>query len=265
VTALFLASNQVYLTDNIFHTGRYKPEVAAMPMHKIALSPDIVARVTRRRGGKLHAYDSLNPASTALVVIDMQNVWVKEGMPAYSPYCEAIVPNINRLAAATRQAGGKVYWVRAIYGDDAPRTWSAYMDFLDRGQMQDMLDALTDGNEGAELWPDLDIQPEDEITIKRRFSALIQGSSDLGERLGTAGMDTLIITGTATNVCCESTARDAFMLNYRTLMVSDANATSSDEAHNASLNALFNRFADVFTTDEVVAMLDVSSSVAAAE
>ena len=236
-----------------------------MPMHKVELSPDIVARVTRRRGGKLHAYDSINPATTALVVIDMQNVWVKEGMPAYSPYCAAIVPNINRLAAATRRAGGKIYWVRAIYGDDAPRTWSAYMDFLDRGQMEDMLDALTDGNEGAELWHELDIRPDDEITIKRRFSALIQGSSDLGERLTKAGIDTLIITGTATNVCCESTARDGFMLNYRTLMVSDANATSSDEAHNASLNALFNRFADVFTTDEVIGLLDAASSAAAAE
>ena len=234
-----------------------------MPMHKIALSPDIVARVTRRRGGKLHAYGSLDPTTTALVVIDMQNVWVKQGMPAYSPYCEAIVPNINRLAAATRGAGGKVYWVRAIYGDDAPRTWSAYMDFLDRGQMENMLQALTDGNEGAALWHDMDIQPEDEITIKRRFSALIQGSSDLGERLTAAGIDTLIVTGTATNVCCESTARDAFMLNYRTLMVSDANATSSDEAHNASLNALFNRFADVFTTDEVVALLGQASAAAA--
>ena len=236
-----------------------------MPMHKVELSPDIVARVTRRRGGKLHAYDSINPATTALVVIDMQNVWVKEGMPAYSPYCAAIVPNINRLAAATRRAGGKIYWVRAIYGDDAPRTWSAYMDFLDRGQMEDMLDALTDGNDGAELWHELDIRPDDEITIKRRFSALIQGSSDLGERLTKAGIDTLIITGTATNVCCESTARDGFMLNYRTLMVSDANATSSDEAHNASLNALFNRFADVFTTDEVIGLLDAASSAAAAE
>jgi len=247
-----------------------RPEILAeegtdMPLHKIELSPDIVARVTRRRGGKLHAYDVLDPAKTALVVIDMQNVWVKQGMPAFSPYCEAIVPNINRLASATRRAGGKVYWVRAIYGDDAPRTWSAYMDFLDRGQMEDMLDALTDGNEGAELWHDLDIQAEDEITIKRRFSALIQGSSDLGERLSTAGIDTLIITGTATNVCCESTARDAFMLNYRTLMVSDANATSSDEAHNASLNALFNRFADVFSTDEVVALLGGSAAAAAAK
>lgn len=234
-----------------------------MPMHRIELPPDIVARVRRRRGGRLHAYDALDPARTALVVIDMQNVWVKEGMPAYSPYCEPIVPNINRLAAATRAAGGRVYWVRAVYGDDAPRTWSAYMDFLDRGQMQEMLTALTDGNEGAALWHGLEVRPEDEIVVKRRFSALIPGSSDLGDRLCAAGIDTLVITGTATNVCCESTARDAFMLNYRTLVVSDANATSSDEAHNAALGALFNRFADVFTTDEVVAMLEAASAAAA--
>jgi ureidoacrylate peracid hydrolase len=65
----------------------------------------------------------------------------------------------------------------------------------------------------------------------------------------------VIITGTATNVCCKSTARDAFMLNYRTLVVSDANATVSDEAHNAALNALFVRFADIFSTEEVVGLL----------
>ena len=223
--------------------------------HKIALSPDVVARVTKRRGGKLHAFDRLDPAKTALIVIDMQNVWVKEGMPAYTPYCEAIVPNINLLARAIRDAGGSVWWVRAIYGDDAPRTWSAYMEFLSPEFLGDMLGALTEGEEGAMLWYALDVQPGDQHVIKRRFSALIQGSSDLLERLQAAGIDTVIITGTATNICCESTARDAFMLNYRTLVVSDANATVSDEVHNASLNALFMRFADVFTTAEVVDLL----------
>ena len=224
-------------------------------MHKIALSPDMVARVTKRRGGKLHAFDRLDPARTALVVIDMQNVWVKQGMPAYTPYCEAIVPNINRLAAEMRAAGGSVWWVRAIYGDDAPRTWSAYMEFLSPEFLGDMLGALTEGAEGAALWHGLDVQPGDAQVIKRRFSAMIQGSSDLDARLRAAGIDTMIITGTATNICCESTARDAFMLNYRTLVVSDANATVSDEAHNAALNALFIRFADVFSTDEIVDLL----------
>ncbi|MEA2997198.1 MAG: ureidoacrylate peracid hydrolase [Alphaproteobacteria bacterium] len=224
-------------------------------MHKIALSPDMMARVTKRRGGKLHAIEKLDPARTALIVIDMQNVWVKPGMPAYTPTCEGIVPNINRLAAAMRAAGGSVWWVRAIYGDDTPRTWSAYMEFMSPEFTGEMLGALTEGTEGAALWHALDLHPGDRHVIKRRFSALIQGSSDLGERLQAAGIDTVILTGTATNICCESTARDAFMLNYRTLVVSDANATVSDEAHNASLNALFARFADVFSTEEVVGLL----------
>ena len=224
-------------------------------MHKIALSPDMVARVTKRRGGKLHAIERLDPARTALIVIDMQNVWVKPGMPAYTPTCEAIVPNINRLAATMRAAGGSVWWVRAIYGDDAPQTWSAYMEFLSPEFLGDMLGALTEGAEGAALWHGLDVRPGDRHVIKRRFSALIQGSSDLDARLRAAGIDTMIITGTATNICCESTARDAFMLNYRTIVVSDANATVSDEAHNASLNALFTRFADVFTTAELLGLL----------
>jgi len=60
-------------------------------MHKIELSPDMVARVMKRRGGKLHAFERIDPAKTALVVIDMQNAWVKPGMPAYTPYCEPIV------------------------------------------------------------------------------------------------------------------------------------------------------------------------------
>jgi len=230
-------------------------------MHKVALSPDMVARVMRRRGGKMHAFTHIDPAKTALVVIDMQNVWVKQGMPAYTPYCEAIVPNINRLAATMRDAGGSVWWVRAIYGDDAPQTWSAYMEFMSPEFLGDMLGALTEGAEGAELWHELDVRPGDQHVIKRRFSALIQGSSNLGEQLRAAGIDTVIITGTATNICCESTARDAFMLNYRTLVVSDANATVSDEAHNASLNALFARFADVFSTEEVLGLLAAATKV----
>ena len=123
-----------------------------------------------------------------------------------------------------------------------------------------MLTALTEGHEGAELWHELDVRPGDQHVVKRRFSALIQGSSDLDQRCAQAGIDTLIISGTATNICCESTARDAFMLSYRTLVVSDANATTTDEAHSASLNALFTRFADVFTTVEVLALLEAQTA-----
>src|SRR3954453_2405252 len=80
--------------------------------HKIGLSPDVIARVTKRRGGKLHAFDRLDPAKTALIVIDMQNAWAKEGMAASTPYREAIVPNINLLARTMRDARRSVWWVR---------------------------------------------------------------------------------------------------------------------------------------------------------
>jgi ureidoacrylate peracid hydrolase len=73
-------------------------------MHNVQLSPDIVARVMKRRGGKMHAFDRLEPDKTALIVIDMQNAWVREDGPGYSPYCRPIVLNINRLAAKMREA-----------------------------------------------------------------------------------------------------------------------------------------------------------------
>ena len=75
-------------------------------LHNIHLSQLTVEHILRRRGGKLHAYDSINPSKTALIVIDMQNVWLQEGMAAYSPYCAGAVPATNKLCAAMREAGG---------------------------------------------------------------------------------------------------------------------------------------------------------------
>jgi ureidoacrylate peracid hydrolase len=65
----------------------------------------------------------------------------------------------------------------------------------------------------------------------------------------------VLITGTVTNVCCESSARDANMTNFRTIMVSDANAANSQEEHEASLTAFYNVFGDVMDTDMVIASL----------
>jgi ureidoacrylate peracid hydrolase len=102
---------------------------------------------------------------------------------------------------------------------------------------------------------------------KNRFSAFIQGSSDLAQVLRSRGLDTVLITGTVTNVCCESTARDAMMLNFRTIMISDGNAAVTDEDHNASLCAFYLTFGDVMSTDAVIACLEHNArkSLSAAE
>ena len=226
-------------------------------LHNVQLSPAIVQHVLRRRGGKFHAYDQINPANTALIIIDMQNLWLQNGMAGYSPYCAGIVPVVNKLTAAFRKAGSKIYWVKAMYGDDAPKTWSSYMEYLSPKDVSTMLQALTDGHPAAEIWRGMDVQQDDQIVDKKRFSAFISGSSEIERHLQNDGIDTLIITGVATDVCVESTARDAFMLNFRTIVVSDATATRSDEAQNASLSSLFNHFADIFSSDELFKMLKI--------
>ena len=91
---------------------------------------------------------------------------------------------------------------------------------------------------------------------KRRFGAFAPGSSDLHAILQERGIDTLIVTGTATQVCCESTARDAMMLNYKVFFIADGNATFNDEEHNATLSAMAHAFCDVIDTDTMVGMIE---------
>jgi ureidoacrylate peracid hydrolase len=77
----------------------------------------------------------------------------------------------------------------------------------------------------------------------------------------------VLVTGTVTNVCCESTARDAMMLNFKTIMVTDGNAAVTDEDHNASLCAFYLTFGDIMSTDMLVTCLERNSprDLAAAE
>ena len=91
---------------------------------------------------------------------------------------------------------------------------------------------------------------------KRRFGAFAPGSSDLHEILQARGIDTLIVTGTATQVCCESTARDAMMMNYKVFFVADGNATFTDEEHNATISAMAHAFCDVIDSDAMTAMIE---------
>ena len=78
----------------------------------------------------------------------------------------------------------------------------------------------------------------------------------LPQRLTAQGIETVLITGTVTNVCCESSARDAMMLNFRTVMVSDGNAAMTDAEHNATLATFYAIFGDVMDTDFLIGCLE---------
>jgi nicotinamidase-related amidase len=125
-----------------------------------------------------------------------------------------------------------------------------------------MLEFLTEGHPGHELWPELDVRPEDLLVPKNRFSAFLPGVCDLEARLRERDIDTVLIAGTMTNVCCESSARDAMMRDFRTVMVSDANAARSDEEHLAALVTFIQTFGDVRETAEVVALLQQAAAAA---
>jgi ureidoacrylate peracid hydrolase len=233
--------------------------------HTIAIPKSIIDRVLERRGRE-HVHDDLDPAKTALIVVDMQNAFMLPGVAhSLCPMAEKIVPNINRLAAAVRETGGTVIWIKTTCTEEALRDWSAYFEMARPERAAKRIEALTAGSVGHQLWPALDVRAEDSIVEKNRFSAFIRGSSDLAELLRKSGLDTVIVTGTVTNVCCESTARDAMMLNFKTIMVTDANAAATDEDHNASLAAFYLTFGDIMPTDMLVACLRRNARPAAAE
>src|SRR3954454_5401773 len=225
---------------------------------------EIVQRVARIRGRE-HCFAELDPARTALVVIDLQNAFMDDRVGhAVVPAARDIVPAVNRLAEIVRQTGGAVFWVKMAHDEQCLDDWSIAFAMLTTSRREKRIAALSDGTRGHELWHRLDVRPEDEIVKKYRYSGFLPGTYDLADRLHARGLDTLLITGTVTNVCCESSARDASMLNFRTIMVSDGNAANSQSEHNASLSAFYNTFGDVMDTDMIIPALERGSGAKAA-
>ncbi|HZC57368.1 MAG TPA: cysteine hydrolase [Xanthobacteraceae bacterium] len=224
-------------------------------MHPYTMPAEVKERVIRRQG-KLPSHDTIDAARTAMVVVDMQNYFVAEGFPHEVPAARGIVPNINRLARTLRSAGGTMVWVQTT-AIGALDTWGNHHKYMMTPErVKTRLAHLDEKAEGFALYPKLDALPSDLHVKKVKFSAFISGSSDIDAKLRSRGIESLLIAGTLTNVCCESTARDAMMLDYRVIMVADANATLTDETHAASLNNFVVYFGDVMTADDAMARLE---------
>ena len=204
------------------------------------------------------AHSSLDLSRTAHLIVDLQNGFMEPGAPAEVPIAREIVPNVNAISEAVRRAGGTNIFVR--FTTPPLEAWSSFYSRFPPEHRQAHRDAFVAGSHYWQLWPGLDIKGEDPIVGKGRFAAFIPGTSDLHDVLQARGIDTLIITGTVTNVCCESTARDAMQFNYKVIFVSDGTAAFSDAEHNGTLNSLCALFADVISTEDVVALLDGSTA-----
>jgi nicotinamidase-related amidase len=207
----------------------------------------VIERILAKRG-RLAVFDRFDPARTALLAIDMQNFYVGE-----IPSVLAIIPNINRIAAHLRPLGGLVVWLGMTAGANGESRWSLYHDaFFTPEKGANHRDQLSPGHPGHAFHRDLAIEPHDAIVYKSRFSPFVHGASTIEDLLKRRRIENLIVTGTATNMCCESAARDAMMLDYRVVMVADANAARYPDDHLAGLTSFYQSFGDVRNTDEVV-------------
>jgi ureidoacrylate peracid hydrolase len=187
----------------------------------------------------------ITPDTTALVVIDMQRAFVDTGLCIGA---KELVPKINELAATCRKLSIPVTFVKA----------SRRADLSDSGLMADMRILQPDnemraleGKKGVEFCDDLNVTQDDYIVPKKRYSALIPGSSVLEPLLHGLGRDSFIICGVATDICVGTTTTDGMMLGFKVFLVGDLTATFSEERHKAALE-VYDSFAKVMTFDAVM-------------
>ena len=223
-------------------------------MHKVTVRQEIIDRVLARRG-RYHWFEDIDPRRAALLVIDMQELFCAPGGAAEVAVSREIVLPINELAGEMRKLGVPVIWVLHANAQSSGRSdWELFFNYVVADDVrQKTLESLAPGRQ--KVWSGLTVEPNDMTIIKNRYSALISGSSNLERLLRSLGIETILIAGTKTNVCCEATARDAMMLDFKVVMVSDCCAALSDDEHRSALENTIQQFGDVMTSSEVVERL----------
>jgi ureidoacrylate peracid hydrolase len=226
-------------------------------MHKISIPEHIVARGRLTRGGREHVFESLDMSKVAHVIVDLQVGFCAEGAAIEVPIAREILGSVNDISRAVRATGGLNVFLRYTYDEKEKLPWNVWFrNYMSPSQVDITKAAFSRGADQWRLAPELDVRPGDLIIDKTRFSALIPGTCNMDEQLKARGIDTLIITGTLTNCCCESTARDALQMGYNVIFVSDGNATLSDEEHNATLISMTAIFADVMDSRRLLGLIE---------
>ena len=202
------------------------------------------------------------PSKLALINVDMQNCFV-ENSPIAAPDGLEVLGRINRLIRACRANGVKIVHTSHVVRPDGSNI----------GVMGEIIPPVNDGviNKGtvsAALHGGLDVADGDIQLDKPRFGSF--HGTDLELILRSNGIDTIIVSGIATNVCCETTAREANVRDFRVFFLSDGTATfgtgglTADEIQNATCATLGSFFAQVVTVDEMIAKIEAAGGVAAA-
>lgn len=205
---------------------------------------------------------TIDPKRTALVNVDMQNAFV-EGTPLSAPGGVALLEPVNRVAKACRAAG-----IMVIHTLHVTRA-----DGSNLGTMGELIEPvragyIKEGSETAKLHKGVKVEDSDILLYKPRYGAFT--GTDLDQVLRSNGIDTIIVSGICTNICCETTAREAGMRDYHVFFLSDgtetfpANGLTVEEIKKATLTTLGVAFARIVSIDQVVDLIGKGSKSAMA-
>lgn len=183
----------------------------------------------------------LDRGKAALLVIDMQEFFLDPESPTFTCGGVAVLPNVKRLIAAFRKAGRPVIFTRHVHhpeGHDA-----GIMGWWWEGM-------CLEGSPESEIHGDIAPFANEKVIFKHRYSTFY--NTDLETVLRCHKIEDVVITGIMTNMCCESTARDAYYRDYRVFFPADGTGSVNEEMHLASLINLAFGFALVTTTDKII-------------
>jgi len=191
----------------------------------------------------------LNVAASALLVVDMQRFFLDAASPMFTCGGVAILPTVKRLIDFFRRARRPVIFTRHVHHPGG----------LDDGIMGWWWDAkCVEGSPESEVHPDLAPMPGEKVVFKHRYSAFY--NTDLETVLRCLKVQDVVVSGVLTNLCCESTARDAYFRDYRVFFPADAAGSVNEEMHVASLLNLAFGFAHVTTAEAIAARLTTETS-----
>ncbi len=186
----------------------------------------------------------LNKDKSALMVVDMQNFFLDPKSPTFTCGGLAILPNLKKTIAAFRQAGRPVIYTKHVH----------HPDKIDAGIMGWWWEGMCiEGSPESEIHQEIAPQQGEKVILKHRYSAFY--NTDLETILRCLKIEDLVVTGIMTNMCCESTARDAYYRDYRVFFPADTTGSINEEMHLASLLNLAFGFAYITKAEEIITQL----------
>ncbi len=172
----------------------------------------------------------------ALLILDMQNFFLKKESHAFIPSGEAIIPLIRVLAGTF---DGPIFLTKHIHDTEGSNLMNVWWRDPIQKEMEDIIQELAGMTH--------------KVLEKKHYSAFY--GTGLEEMLKQEGVNSVMIAGVHTDLCCETTARDAFMRGFKVYFIADATATSTEERHIAALKIISQGFGEVISSGELMSLL----------